>query len=86
MLMAHVKTQIYLTPRQHRALSREARCSGISLAALIRALAEAHLDRPVAVAPRSIRGIVKLGRSGIAGTSRDRHGALDELLGRGPVR
>ena len=40
------KTMIYLERDQHRALRARARAEGISLAALIRRLAEAHLKDP----------------------------------------
>ena len=88
MAMARVKTQVYLTPRQHRDLSRDARRRGVSLAALIRDLADGYLDRVADVrpTPAAIRGITKLGRSGISTTSRDHHRALDEALRRAPVR
>ena len=82
MAMALVKTQIYLTPRQHRELSREARRQRISLAELLRRLADGFLDRPPVPRPtlRAVRGIMKLGRSGVKTTSQDHHRALDELL------
>jgi hypothetical protein len=84
MAISRVKTQVYLTPRQHRDLSREARRQGVSLAQLFRQLADGYLDRvprrrPTAAA---IRGITKLGASGVATTSRDHHRALDEALRR----
>ena len=88
MAMALVKTQVYLTRRQHRELRRGARRLGISLAELVRKLAEGYLDGPVPKrpTPRAIQGLVKLGRSGVAGTSRGHHAALDELLRSAPVR
>lgn len=77
MAMVRVKTQVYFTPRQHRALSREARKIGISLAELMRRLADGYLERLTWArpTPSAIRGIVKLGRSGFATTSRDHHGS-----------
>jgi hypothetical protein len=85
--MALVKTQIYLTREQHRGLSRDAERQGISLAELVRRLAASYLQRPrPKPTPASIRGIVKLGRSGITDTSSNHHRVLDDLLGRGAVR
>ena len=88
MAMPRIKTQVYLTPKQHRALSRDARRRGVSLAALIRDLADGYLDRPTdgRPTPAAIRGITKLGRSGVSTTSRDHHRALDDALRRAPVR
>ena len=88
MATARVKTQVYLTPRQHRDLSRDARRRGVSLAQLFRQLADGYLDHVVdrRPTPAAIRGIAKLGRSGVSTTSRDHHRALDEALRRAPVR
>lgn len=58
---------IYLEPDQHRALRARARAEGISLAALIRRLAEAHLNEsePRRDVPRaSFAALVGLGASG----------------------
>jgi hypothetical protein len=57
---------IYLEPAQHRKLKARARAEGVSLAGLIRRLADAHLDEfERAPAPRdTYRAIVGLGASG----------------------
>lgn len=88
MAMVRVKTQVHLTPRQHRELSREARRLGVSLAELMRRLADTYLDRPVAARPTraSVRAIVGLFRSGSTDIARRHHDALDEALRRAPVR
>ena len=61
------KTMIYLERDQHRALRARARAEGISLAALIRRLAEAHLKDPAPLrdVPRdAFVALVALGASG----------------------
>ena len=58
---------IYLEREQHRALRAQARAEGISLAALIRRLADAHLaetDPGRTAAPDAYGALVALGESG----------------------
>ncbi len=88
MRRTHAKTRVHLTSRKHRALTREAQRLGISLAALVRRIADGYLDSTTPTRPTSAvsHGIVNLGRTGFAGTSRNHHGALDAALGRAPIR
>ena len=84
------RTMIYLAPEQHGSLSREARELGISLAELIRRLADRHLSERAASLPapskQSFLRIVALGSSGLADIS-DRHDSyLGEALRRDPLR
>ena len=60
------KTMVYLERAQHRALRERARAEGISLAALIRRLADEHLNdtRSRAVPAATFRALVALGESG----------------------
>jgi len=60
------KTMVYLERAQHRALRDRARAEGISLAALIRRLADEHLNenRSRAVPPATFRALVAIGESG----------------------
>ena len=67
---------VYLERAQHRGLLARARAEGVSLAALVRRLADAHLaeSRPRPVAPQAYRALVALGTSGSADIG-DRHDA-----------
>ena len=70
---------VYLEPDQHRALKAKARSEGISLAELMRRLANAHLSESKSLPPvraRVYEGLVNLGASGRADIG-DRHD--DEL-------
>jgi hypothetical protein len=61
------KTMVYLEPEQHRALKARARAEGISLAELVRRLAQDHVARAAvhrAVAPDTYSRLVALGASG----------------------
>ncbi len=59
--MERVRTQIYLDPDQHRALRREARRAGLSMAALIRRLLDEHLrPRPDGASRKHLLGLVGL--------------------------
>ena len=59
------KTMIYLEPAQHRALKARAHADGISLAELIRRLADSHLNQSRrAVPPRAYEGVIGLAASG----------------------
>jgi hypothetical protein len=61
------KTMVYLEPDQHRALKARARAEGISLAELMRRLAQDHIARSrqvPAVSAAAYEGLVALGASG----------------------
>ena len=84
-----MRTQIYLSPSQHRALRGEARKTGISLTELIRRIVDEHLlgRRGVAVLGKDeFLAFVALGRSGRSDGSERHDAALDEALRAGPVR
>lgn len=68
---------IYLEREQHRALKARARAEGISLAELVRRLAEAHLAETQprqAVSREAYRAFVALGASGTEDVA-DQHDA-----------
>ena len=84
-----VRTQIYLSTAQHRALKREAKASGISMTELIRQLVEDKVEgrRSVRIHDKdAIMRFVGLGDSGIAGTSENHDAALDEAFRAGHLR
>ena len=70
------KTMVYLERAQHRGLRARARSQGISLAELVRRLADAHLaeSQPRPVDPKAYRALVALGASGSEDIA-DRHDA-----------
>lgn len=74
------KTQIYLEPEQHSALSEEARKRRVSLAALIRELVDEHLHglAPPAERRKELLKIIGLGSSG----RKDMSVRHDEELGK----
>ena len=69
-----VRTQIQLTPEQHRRLKRWAQQRGISLAEAVRRCVVEHLEAQDAAPPRAtlVREALK-----VAGTYRDPDGATD---------
>lgn len=83
------RTQMYLTPKQHRALKSEAARAGVSMTELLRRIVDAHLlhgrggRRP---AKERILSFVALGGSGRSDVSENHDRALDEALRAGPSR
>jgi len=75
------RTQIYLEPKQHRLLKREAAAKGISLAELLRQLAKDHLHTEPQ--REDFARIVGLGRSGVADASEDHDRYIGEAISRG---
>lgn len=83
------KTMIYLERDQHRALRARARAEGISLAALVRRLAHAHLTESQsgpAVSRKTYHGLVALGASGRQDVSDDDDAHLAAALRRTHAR
>lgn len=84
-----VRTQVYLSVAQHRALKREAKASGISMTELVRQIVADRVEghRQVRVhAKEAIMRFVGLGDSGISGTSENHDAALDEAFRAGDLR
>lgn len=83
------RTQVYLTPKQHRALKKEAAREGVSMTELLRRLVDAHLlggrdkRRP---AKERILAFVALGESGRKDVSANHDRMLDEALRGGSSR
>lgn len=79
---------VYLERAQHRALRDRARAEGISLAALIRRLADEHLNetRSRAVPPATFRALVAIGESGQSDIADDHDARLARALKRKHAR
>jgi hypothetical protein len=78
-----IRTQMYLTPEQHRALKTEARRSGVSMTEQLRRILEAHFRGAAgltAVSKERILCFVGLGESGRADTAEHHDSALNEAL------
>ncbi|HEX5136911.1 MAG TPA: CopG family transcriptional regulator [Planctomycetota bacterium] len=84
------RTQVYLTPQQHRALKREAEREGVSMTEVLRRILDQHLlgRRTAGRAPKKdlILSFVCLGESGRTDVSANHDRALDEALRAGPPR
>lgn len=84
-----VRTQVYLTKAQHRALRREARDEGISMTEVLRRLIDRHLEGGGglgAFAKEDVLAFVGLGESGRDDGSERHDDALDEAFGGRAVR
>lgn len=83
------RTQVYLTPKQHRALKREAAREGVSMTEMLRRIVDLHL-----LGPRDRRrppkelvlSFVALGESGRKDVSENHDRELDEALRARSVR
>lgn len=62
--MEFVRTQVYLKPQQHRELKEEASRKGVSLAELLRQLADEYLQKQ-SLGSAGLLSISDLGESGI---------------------
>ncbi len=83
------RTQVYLTPKQHRALKREAARERVSMTEILRRIVDLHLlGRRGAGRPAKdlILSFVALGESGRGDVSANHDRALDEALRAGPPR
>jgi hypothetical protein len=84
-----VRTQIYLSPSQHRALKREAKAAGISMTELVRRIVAERVEgrQPVRAHDKeAIMRFVGLGDGGAGNASEDHDRALDEALRAGDLR
>ncbi len=78
-----VRTQVYLTPAQHRALRKEAQRLGVSMTEVIRRAVSAQVEGRAGVAAfpkEAILSFVALGKSGRTDTSERHDDALDEAF------
>ena len=83
------RTQIYLTPKQHRALKKEAAREGISMTEFLRRLVDVRLFGRNAGGPPEkelVLAFVALGESGRSDVSANHDRALDEALRAGTPR
>jgi hypothetical protein len=84
-----VRTQVYFTEEQHRALRQAAEREGISMTALLRRTVERELlgkDRGQDYAKDAVMVFANLGRSGRSDISEDHDEALAEAFRDGTIR
>ncbi len=84
-----VRTQVYLTPAQHRALKKEAARQGVSMTEVLRRLVDAQLHGRRGVLPigkEAVMSFVGLGKSRRADTSERHDRALDQAFRDGALR
>jgi hypothetical protein len=84
-----VRTQIYLSESQHRALKREAKASGVSMTELIRQIVAETIEgrRHVRVHNKeAVMRFIGLGDGGVSSTSEDHDTVLDEAFRAGDLR
>ena len=83
------RTQVYLTPKQHRALKREAAREGVSMTEMLRRIVDLHLlGRRGTGCPvkELVLSFVALGESGREDASASHDRALGEALRAGLTR
>lgn len=83
-----VRTQVYLTRKQHRALKREAAREGISMTEMLRRFIDAQFEARRGVASfhkEAVMSFIGLGSSGKSDTAEHHDQALDEALRERPV-
>jgi hypothetical protein len=81
--MTMVRTQVYFSEEQHRALRQAARREGISMTALLRRVIDRELLgklKPQDYAKGAIMALANLGRSGRSDISENHDEALAEAL------
>lgn len=84
-----IRTQVYITPSQHRSLKKEAAREGVSMTEVLRRIIDLHLKgrRGLAAFPKeSVMAFVGLGKSGRRDTSEHHDQALDEAYRGGALR
>jgi hypothetical protein len=84
-----IRTQIYLSRSQHRALKREAKSAGISMTELVRQLVAEKVEGRARVHvhdKEAILRFVDLGHGGAGNTSEEHDRALDEAIRAGDLR
>jgi hypothetical protein len=84
-----VRTQIYLSSSQHRALKREAKAAGISMTELVRQIVAERIEGRQLVRVHDKEAIMRfigLGDGGAGSTSEDHDRALDDAFRAGDLR
>ncbi len=84
-----VRTQIYLSASQHRALKREAKAAGVSMTELVRQIVADRIEgrgRVHVHDKEAIMRFVGLGDSGAGDASENHDRALDEAFRGGDLR
>jgi predicted HicB family RNase H-like nuclease len=78
-----IRTQVYLTPRQHRALRRSAKEAGVSMTEMLRRILAEHFAGRRGIASfdkETVLAFAALGRSGLRDVAERHDEALDEAL------
>jgi hypothetical protein len=84
-----VRTQVYLSRAQHRALKRAAKREGVSMTELLRRVLDQYFEGrrgTAAFGKDAVLSFVALGSSGRSDTSERHDEALDEAFDVGAVR
>jgi len=86
---AVVRTQVYLSRAQHRALKRAAKRDGVSMTELLRRVLDQYFEGrrgTAAFSKDAVLSFVALGSSGLSDTSEHLDEAVDEAFDAGDVR
>jgi len=75
-----VRTQVYFSEEQHRALRRAAKREGLSMTALLRRMVDRELGKRQDYAKDAIMALADLGRSGRSDISENHDEALAEAF------
>lgn len=84
-----IRTQVYFTPEQHRALRRAAAQERLPMTELLRRLVDREIlgrREPLAFDKEAVLSLVGLGESGESRISAEHDTVLDEALGAEAVR
>ena len=84
-----VRTQVYLSASQHRALKREAKAAGVSMTELVRQIVAERIEGRKLVRvhdKEAVMRFVGLGDGGTDNASEDHDRALDEAFRAGNLR
>jgi Ribbon-helix-helix protein, copG family len=84
-----VRTQVYLTKRQHRALKKAAREEGLSMTEMLRRILDTHLEERSGLRSFKKEGVMSfigLGSSGRRDIAANHDRALDEAARGGALR
>lgn len=75
-----VRTQVYFSEEQHRALRRAAKREGLSMTALLRRMVDRELGKRQDYAKDAVMALADLGRSGRSDISENHDEALAEAF------
>jgi hypothetical protein len=84
-----VRTQMYLTPRQHGVLKKEAARAGVSMTEMLRRIIDGHIEGRQGInafTKEAVMSFIGLGSSGRTDSAERHDEVLKEVLRAGPVR